>query len=66
MVGSMLIGLLHLLDRDMTALCGCQYGLITGSAARSTCATCLSIWADARDVADIRALVVGDAVIVSH
>lgn len=66
MIGSTTVGLLHLLDRDLTPLCGCPYGLITGSPARSTCASCLSIWTHARDVPGGRPLVVGDALINSH
>lgn len=66
MAGSTIIGLLHLLDRDMTAMCGSPHGLLTGTVARCTCASCLSIWTDTRELADVRALVVGDVVIVSH
>lgn len=36
-------GLLHLLDRDLTTLCGCPFGLVAGSAKRATCPTCLAI-----------------------
>ena len=60
------VGLLHLLDRDLTALCGSPFGLITGSAARCTCPSCLSIWSNARDLAGSRPLAAGDPVIVSH
>lgn len=63
---STVVGLLHLLDHDLTPLCGCPYGLISGSAARCTCPSCLSIWANTRGLAGRRPLVVGDAVIVSH
>lgn len=66
MVGSTIIGLLHLLDRDMTPLCGCLYGLVTGSAARCTCTSCLAIWDSTCDVAQGRPLAVGRAPTVSH
>lgn len=34
-------GLLHALDRNGAALCGCPYGLLTSVLARCTCETCL-------------------------
>lgn len=54
-------GLVHLLDRDGTALCGCPYGLLTSSAPRCTCATCVCILAKTSDEPHARPLVTGDA-----
>ena len=34
-------GLLHLLDRDLTTLCGCPFGLVASSAERANCDSCL-------------------------
>ncbi|MGH3644976.1 MAG: hypothetical protein ACRDUX_38845 [Mycobacterium sp.] len=59
-------GVLHLLDRDLTSLCGCLYGFITGNAARCTCPSCLSIWSHRRDIDAGRPPVTGDAPTVSH
>lgn len=66
MVGPTTTGLLHLLDRDMTTLCGCPYGLITGSVARCTCTSCIAIWDSTCDVAHGRPLAVGRVRTVSH
>jgi hypothetical protein len=42
-------GVLHLLDRDGTALCSSPFGLLTGSLARCTCASCLDMWESTRN-----------------
>jgi hypothetical protein len=42
MRGDVAEGLLHLLARDLTALCGCPFGLVAGSPERATCDSCLA------------------------
>lgn len=53
-------GLLHALDRDGTALCGCPYGLLTSSAARCTCASCQTLLHQAKHEHIGRPLVTDD------
>jgi hypothetical protein len=59
-------GLLHALDRDGSALCGCPYGLLTSSSARCTCMSCLSIWEEAKHQHVGRPLVTDDADEIGH
>lgn len=56
----------HLLDRDFTALCASPYGWLSGAAARCNCVTCLSLLDQAREMTGIGPLVAGDVRIVSH
>jgi hypothetical protein len=41
-------GVLHLLDRDGMSVCSSPFGLLTGSVARCTCASCIEIWHEAK------------------
>lgn len=60
------VGVLHLLDRDDTSLCSSPFGLLTSSAARSTCASCSSIWHEAKHAYSGRPLVADDADEIGH
>ena len=59
-------GLLHLLGRNLVAVCGNPFGLLTTSVARCNCATCLSLWEDLRDSPADRPLAGGEADEVTH
>lgn len=42
-------GEVHLLDRDLTTLCGSPFGWLTASIERCTCLACLSLLDHTRD-----------------